>query len=264
MFRSRSARDGLIPAHAGKTDAGCNRHRDAGAHPRSRGENDGTCRSGSLRMGSSPLTRGKHRSTSAITSSMGLIPAHAGKTHRSASLVPGIRAHPRSRGENAAAWTDEVAATGSSPLTRGKRRGDCDSSAGARLIPAHAGKTQRSRDLSGLFPAHPRSRGENHCAASQISASRGSSPLTRGKRGVRVLLGRGHRLIPAHAGKTGPRWLSQAEETAHPRSRGENSIFSRIPIVVVGSSPLTRGKLLPSFHPTVKRRLIPAHAGKTS
>ena len=91
----------------------------------------------------------------------GLIPAHAGKTHRSASLVPGIRAHPRSRGENAAAWTDEVAATGSSPLTRGKRRGDCDSSAGARLIPAHAGKTVgKCGDLVPLA-AHPRSRGEN-------------------------------------------------------------------------------------------------------
>ena len=36
-FRYKTS--GLIPAHAGKTDAGCNRHRDAGAHPRSRGEN---------------------------------------------------------------------------------------------------------------------------------------------------------------------------------------------------------------------------------
>ena len=141
LFRSRSARDGLIPAHAGKTDAGCNRHRDAGAHPRSRGENDGTCRSGSLRMGSSPLTRGKHRSTSAITSSMGLIPAHAGKTHRSASLVPGIRAHPRSRGENGAGIVTVRRARGSSPLTRGKRRPTRSTVRTPRLIPAHAGKT---------------------------------------------------------------------------------------------------------------------------
>ena len=239
-FRYKTS--GLIPAHAGKTDAGCNRHRDAGAHPRSRGENDGTCRSGSLRMGSSPLTRGKHRSTSAITSSMGLIPAHAGKTHRSASLVPGIRAHPRSRGENAAAWTDEVAATGSSPLTRGKRRGDCDSSAGARLIPAHAGKTVgKCGDLVPLA-AHPRSRGENDGRLVGVRRDAGSSPLTRGK-----LLGIAWsvfqvRLIPAHAGKTRPYLACCAGGAAHPRSRGENESNETMALPLSGSSPLTRGK----------------------
>ena len=243
LFRSRSARDGLIPAHAGKTDAGCNRHRDAGAHPRSRGENDGTCRSGSLRMGSSPLTRGKHRSTSAITSSMGLIPAHAGKTHRSASLVPGIRAHPRSRGENAAAWTDEVAATGSSPLTRGKRRGYCDSSAGARLIPAHAGKTVgKCGDLVPLA-AHPRSRGENGGGHLSSYFLVGSSPLTRGKLSTEKSVFLPGRLIPAHAGKT--RYFREypLSLSAHPRSRGENFSPRFTRLSSDGSSPLTRGKL---------------------
>ena len=52
--------------------------------------------------------------------------------------------------------------------------------------------------------------------------------------------------------------------TAHPRSRGENFTRPRPASVVCGSSPLTRGKRRrPHPHPE-RRRLIPAHAGKTS
>ena len=71
------------------------------------------------------------------------------------------------------------------------------------------------------------------------------------------------RLIPAHAGKTGTRRQSQSQGEAHPRSRGENLIAPLMTATRAGSSPLTRGKLLP--HPRVQRscRLIPAHAGKT-
>ncbi len=91
----------------------------------------------------------------------------------------------------------------------------------------------------------------------------GSSPLTRGARFHRgrglVLPG----LIPAHAGSTiskaglGP-WVP-----AHPRSRGEHILVTAVPDVGVGSSPLTRGALVPP--PVVGRpsRLIPAHAGST-
>ena len=71
---------GLIPAHAGKTgDEGSGGVR-RGAHPRSRGEN--TVRWSSLAWcgGSSPLTRGKRYSTLLRRCTVGLIPAHAGKT----------------------------------------------------------------------------------------------------------------------------------------------------------------------------------------
>ena len=53
----------------------------------------------------------------------GLIPAHAGKTSSACGAVWSARAHPRSRGENTAASTATSAATGSSPLTRGKLDG---------------------------------------------------------------------------------------------------------------------------------------------
>ena len=71
---------GLIPAHAGKTDASPMRWNRHEAHPRSRGENVGISLPEVVDWGSSPLTRGKHPSQQPLTGPRGLIPAHAGKT----------------------------------------------------------------------------------------------------------------------------------------------------------------------------------------
>ena len=79
LRRGRQGR--LIPAHAGKT--GRVRLRLAGdpAHPRSRGENLSDEAEYQWRVGSSPLTRGKHTVTTYRRKGLRLIPAHAGKTH---------------------------------------------------------------------------------------------------------------------------------------------------------------------------------------
>ena len=53
-----------------------------------------------MASGSSPLTRGKHRSVSKTLLHRRLIPAHAGKTMGVVETRPGTAAHPRSRGEN--------------------------------------------------------------------------------------------------------------------------------------------------------------------
>ena len=91
---------GLIPAHAGKTpDADYRPHRDE-AHPRSRGENRRRCDATDITTGSSPLTRGKLPAKLAPVTSVGLIPAHAGKTSSSLWVAVRASAHPRSRGEN--------------------------------------------------------------------------------------------------------------------------------------------------------------------
>ena len=154
------------------------------------------------------------------------------------------RAHPRSRGENSPASGTALRASGSSPLTRGKRSGRVAMPKRHRLIPAHAGKTPCGRTIARRCTAHPRSRGEN-------GGGRPSGPEAQG-------------LIPAHAGKTTLSNLTSSLTRAHPRSRGENSSTDAIAASVSGSSPLTRGKLsglcLGRFGPG----LIPAHAGKTS
>ena len=71
------------------------------------------------------------------------------------------------------------------------------------------------------------------------------------------------RLIPAHAGKTPRRPSATSGPRAHPRSRGENTAIARTVTDTMGSSPLTRGKRGRSGTRRPRRRLIPAHAGKT-
>ena len=154
------SRDGLIPAHAGKTMEDQAHRAESAAHPRSRGENCRDSWSRSSLRGSSPLTRGKQRGLRWCPSLPRLIPAHAGKTTILLTWVQGPAAHPRSRGENSRARDKHDRQCGSSPLTRGKPA--------TRAHPA-------------LPPAHPRSRGENAPLWVALAAAVGSSPLTRGK-----------------------------------------------------------------------------------
>ena len=255
---------GLIPAHAGKTIPYQARGPPGRAHPRSRGENCYNLVTALLRVGSSPLTRGKHLLVGVEAQGRGLIPAHAGKTAAFTACGVGRRAHPRSRGENCWAWSGSLRGGGSSPLTRGKQNWWHDLEVAAGLIPAHAGKTMRRPRRRGTFRAHPRSRGENQIKRSGLSRTRGSSPLTRGKPRSRRRRPGACRLIPAHAGKTYSPLSTQLRARAHPRSRGENrrrfSWVSR----GAGSSPLTRGKRRLASRAWGRTGLIPAHAGKTT
>ena len=152
---------GLIPAHAGKTKGKAIVSFDAGAHPRSRGENLKFLVSATTETGSSPLTRGKRPQSSRAERPCGLIPAHAGKTSKDVIGSPVLRAHPRSRGENVLAAPMIVLIWGSSPLTRGKRSICAIAIARCGLIPAHAGKTPKPKKHCVPGRAHPRSRGEN-------------------------------------------------------------------------------------------------------
>ena len=131
----------LIPAHAGKTSRRTRPREKWWAHPRSRGENREPTQTLQHTCGSSPLTRGKRGRDSGGRRHGGLIPAHAGKTPAPGRRCLIRRAHPRSRGENAAACVVAAARGGSSPLTRGKRVASGIGLAYCGLIPAHAGKT---------------------------------------------------------------------------------------------------------------------------
>ena len=153
--------------------------------------------------------------------------------------------------------------SGSSPLTRGKPLAISNEVAVGGLIPAHAGKTSGGERRERTRGAHPRSRGENELKEERNKRARGSSPLTRGKpSGDLADLAR-QRLIPAHAGKTMWAATQRRAFSAHPRSRGENSTPLAASCAVMGSSPLTRGKLADQLNLIPTNRLIPAHAGKT-
>ena len=175
-----------------------------------------------------------------------------------------MRAHPRSRGENARSLASRACRAGSSPLTRGKPRSGGHPDGDGGLIPAHAGKTRRMAPTTLQGAAHPRSRGENVGDVGQHFNQSGSSPLTRGKLDTGPGTVFQHRLIPAHAGKTRRLRVSARPGWAHPRSRGENDSRVNGRVVGAGSSPLTRGKLTGRRNIFLRGRLIPAHAGKTS
>ena len=152
---------------------------------------------------------------------------------------------------------------GSSPLTRGKLTVTMRAGTPGGLIPAHAGKTPRSHEVSHPAWAHPRSRGENETDRVGVSWSAGSSPLTRGKLDHVIPISQEPGLIPAHAGKTRSADIDQVGCRAHPRSRGENRRAAVLPRNRGGSSPLTRGKPRARATTALSARLIPAHAGKT-
>ena len=254
---------GLIPAHAGKTLLISPTSSGTWAHPRSRGENRGAGGGDKVGAGSSPLTRGKQRQgpptprvrgSSPLTRGKlficsvsmrrtGLIPAHAGKTRCQRRSRDPDRAHPRSRGENALVADRAGNRIGSSPLTRGKQVGGGAGLPACGLIPAHAGKTSRSRVARMSPRAHPRSRGENLVKSGHEGGRDG--------------------LIPAHAGKTPSSASKRSAAPAHPRSRGENPREFRVLVFGFGSSPLTRGKPDVAVMMSWSQGLIPAHAGKT-
>ena len=254
---------GLIPAHAGKTIQFPLPPSRGRAHPHSRGENKQLLVAAASQRGSSPLMRGKRLPRPHAPVSRGLIPAHAGKTSDRHFYDRRNWAHPRSRGENPATVEMTLDIPGSSPLTRGKRPSSRPSPRCARLIPAHAGKTDGASGERDRFPAHPRSRGENGSWVSRRRAVRGSSPLTRGKQLVIDYLNRPGGLIPAHAGKTSTRGNCPSATWAHPRSRGENTGGGGLGSHDLGSSPLTRGKQYRRVLRGNVPGLIPAHAGKT-
>ena len=131
----------LIPTHAGKTSHSRLRRYDAGAHPRSRGENEKPRRLPRMRVGSSPLMRGKRQGARVSHDVHGLIPARAGKTSSFSWLLRRSADHPRSREENPYGYSPSAVILGSSPLTRGKPEPDARRHPIHGLIPTHAGKT---------------------------------------------------------------------------------------------------------------------------
>ena len=163
----RPRREGLIPAHAGKTDWPGRLGGDGRAHPRSRGENAHRRRPPMCRQGSSPLTRGKRLNHVQPLPVVGLIPAHAGKTRGRRAGCSRDWAHPRSRGENSLWFGTDASTGGSSPLTRGKLELRLTAAIATGLIPAHAGKTAARGRSKPAYGAHPRSRGENDGAGSE-------------------------------------------------------------------------------------------------
>ena len=194
---------GIIPALAGNTPHRKTNTFPATDHPRSRGE---YCSSRVLRIPrrvSSPLSRGILKIIRRRTPISGIIPALAGNTRRLTEPSPGMRDHPRSRGEYELFQLSPESTPGSSPLSRGIRGPPWEVIGGLRIIPALAGNTAGTNSSGGTSRDHPRSRGEYFGEAVKPVDGVGSSPLSRGIRPSRPSAQRIGRIIPALAGNTG-------------------------------------------------------------
>ena len=214
--------------------------------------------------GTSPRTRGKLLSAGRKAQKGRNIPAHAGKTSFVNSAPNWLTEHPRARGENHLPPTRRRRWRGTSPRTRGKRGKKGGFLAAGRNIPAHAGKTPTLVFPATLGEEHPRARGENDIGSGSENSSRGTSPRTRGKRGMSWGFVASWRNIPAHAGKTPSTFTASRPITEHPRARGENTNPPGILYHHIGTSPRTRGKLVSAVQDAFSMGNIPAHAGKTS
>ena len=234
------------------------------AHPRACGENFRLLWWVEQPLGSSPRMRGKRSSLHSNLVEDGLIPAHAGKTTKAQEIATQWPAHPRACGENEAPIDKRGRAVGSSPRMRGKRALTLETVYRCGLIPAHAGKTITK--LKMLFErwAHPRACGENLSVNGNGVRCKGSSPRMRGKLSAARPATSNIGLIPAHAGKTRSLCCDRSAYWAHPRACGENSARGRRASIPRGSSPRMRGKPWRNGRKDRRRRLIPAHAGKTA
>ena len=191
------------------------------------------------------------------------IPAHAGKTAYAFAPIPAPVEHPRARGENSLDFVHAEKPCGTSPRTRGKRLQGGQLVVVAGNIPAHAGKTQPEPNFTHTTGEHPRARGENTGGESTPRIGSGTSPRTRGKRGLEKRGELGRRNIPACAGKTFPDRTGPGRTAEHPRVRGENAGASARLRGNLGTSPRARGKRRQKSFFGVAFGNIPACAGKT-
>ena len=173
---------GIIPAYAGSTPPRDARKPNSWDHPRIRGEHASESFCIASYSGSSPHTRGARRRSRAARRASRIIPAYAGSTSSRAGPSRGYRDHPRIRGEHG---------TGLSPPTLVPG-----------IIPAYAGSTTSPNARACPPRDHPRIRGEHVLQLGADERGHGSSPHTRGARGLGRLGRQLAGIIPAYAGST--------------------------------------------------------------
>ena len=208
--------------------------------------------------------RGKPRPASQTARTERIIPARAGQTSMTATMLPPSPDHPRACGANEQEAVEQADQLGSSPRVRGKRYWKGRPSRHRRIIPARAGQTVTGVSIRSPPPDHPRACGAN-CTRTVSHASRtGSSPRVRGKLPTFAYRAFHRRIIPARAGQTSRTQGHRRSAPDHPRACGANSIRGSKVQLPAGSSPRVRGKPATGRGQFEPHRIIPARAGQTS
>ena len=169
-----------------------------------------------------------------------IMPAHAGNSFPQASRSLRRTDHPRACGELSRISIASRPEIGSSPRMRGTRSCTASDRQSNRIIPAHAGNSNKTKALHG------------------------SSPRMRGTRRASPPGGDVDRIIPAHAGNSLFLTVAVALRTDHPRACGELGRRCTQHHDPIGSSPRMRGTLGSETFKVAHGRIIPAHAGNSS
>ena len=194
--------------------------------------------------------------------SLRITPAYAGKRKKPLDKRYTLWDHPRLRGEKFITYPFCLYLRGSPPLTRGKEPTIFGVQTDQRITPAYAGKRILNRSKLTIIKDHPRLRGEKFSIRTFNLCLMGSPPLTRGK----VLFGTSFPqwlgITPAYAGKRHLGSFVDLLSKDHPRLRGEKWLKLLTWKIVVGSPPLTRGKVLLLWLAGFIGGITPAYAGK--
>ena len=169
-------------------------------------------------FGSSPRMRGTRPAEDTADSACRFIPAHAGNSQ--AFLLESGRSpvHPRACGELRRSPVSTRTRAGSSPRMRGTQSLQRTRNNVRRFIPAHAGNSFLLAGADMSEPVHPRACGELWPDMVQTEGCAGSSPRMRGTRSRKPQPFPERRCIPAHAGNSVPRELTQQSRSVDPRA----------------------------------------------
>ena len=167
------------------------------------------------------------------------------------------------RGEDNTRQSREYPDTGSPPHARGRRLRAAHPRRREKDHPACAGKTPRRPSQASRMEDHPRMRGEDSFSQVGVHGVPGSPPHARGRLASESEATHILRITPACAGKTSSVRQRPAEETDHPRMRGEDAMPWNCRILTCGSPPHARGRPSKRAIPFAGSWITPACAGKT-
>ena len=152
---------GIIPAQAGNT-CQCESHLcTSWDHPRASGEHMLAQLRGLQHSGSSPRKRGTLRRQRHSLWGDGIIPAQAGNTRICVCACVRVWDHPRASGEHDYEVRPKGKEAGSSPRKRGTPHFRSQRRHKVGIIPAQAGNTSSSVNISLPAGDHPRASGEH-------------------------------------------------------------------------------------------------------
>ena len=189
------------------------------------------------------------------------IPAYTGNINTRQGVQAIGAVHPRIHGEHVGDVGDIYTVFGSSPHTRGTWYIVVGKQIPFRFIPAYTGNIQYRGRQHDTRSVHPRIHGEHPSSLSHNNNPGGSSPHTRGTLGDVARKPNHDRFIPAYTGNIRKSGWKYPNRTVHPRIHGEHPREGISGGLCNGSSPHTRGTLVPPPHRCPSVRFIPAYTG---